>query len=253
MISYNGKKAVVTGGTTGMGRAIAEALLERGAEVLITGRNEKHLEQAQKALGPRAFVLRSDAASLADIDVLRDEVARRFGRVDAVFVNAGHAKLLAHEHVDEAEYDRHFAINTRGPFFTVQRLAPLVERGGSFVLTTSIANESGYPGMTLYAGTKAALRSFAQGFAAELLGRSIRVNALSPGFIKTETMGIEGSEQERAELLAEGDRATPMGRNGSPEEVARAALYLAFEATFTTGLELKVDGGITSITVPQHE
>jgi NAD(P)-dependent dehydrogenase (short-subunit alcohol dehydrogenase family) len=154
--------------------------------------------------------------------------------------------------VDEAEYDRHFAINTRGPFFTVQRLAPLVQQGGAFVLTTSIANETGYPGMTLYAGTKAALKSFAQGFAAELLGRGIRVNALSPGFIKTETMGIEGSEQMRAELLAEGDRATPMGRNGSPAEVARAALYLAFDATFTTGIELKVDGGITSITVPQH-
>jgi NAD(P)-dependent dehydrogenase (short-subunit alcohol dehydrogenase family) len=209
MTSYTGKKAVVTGGTTGMGRAIAEALLERGAEVLLTGRNEKNLEQARKALGPRAHVLRSDAASLADIDALRDEVARRFGRIDAVFINAGHAKLIAHDRIGEAEYDQHLAINTRGPFFTVQRLAPLVQQGGSFVLTTSIANETGYPGMTLYAGTKAA-------------------------------------------LLEEGDKATPMGRNGSPEEVARAALYLAFDATFTTGLELKVDGGITSITVPQH-
>lgn len=247
MTSYNGKKAVVTGGTTGMGRAIAEALLERGAEVLITGRNEKNLERTHSALGPRAHVLRSDAASLSDIDALRDEVAHRFGRVDAVFLNAGHAKLIAYDQVDEAEYDRHFAINARGPFFTVQRLAPLVQQGGAFVLTTSIANDAGYPGMTLYAGTKAALRSFAQGYAAELLGRGIRVNALSPGFIKTETMGIEGSERERAELLAQGDRATPMGRNGLPEEVARAALYLAFEATFTTGIELKVDGGITTV------
>jgi NAD(P)-dependent dehydrogenase (short-subunit alcohol dehydrogenase family) len=247
MTSYAGKKALVTGGTTGMGRAIAEALLERGVEVLLTGRNEQTLEQARKALGPRAHVLRSDAASLSDIDALRDEVARRFGRVDAVFINAGVAKLVPQDQIDEAEYDRHFAINARGPFFTVQRLAPLVPSGGAFVLTTSIANESGFPGMTLYAGTKAALRSFAQGFAAELLGRGIRVNALSPGFIKTETMGIEGTERERAELLAEGDKLTPMGRNGSPEEVARAALYLAFEATFTTGLELKVDGGLTTI------
>lgn len=247
MTSYSGKKAVVTGGTTGMGRAIAEALLERGAEVLLTGRNERTLEQTRKALGPRAHVLRSDAASLSDIEALRDEVARRFGRIDAVFINAGYAKLAPHEQVDEAEYDRHFAINTRGPFFTVQRLAPLVQNGGSFVLTTSVANETGFPGMTLYAGTKAALRSFAQGFAAELIGRGIRVNALSPGFIKTETMGIDGTEQERAELLVEGDKATPMHRNGSPAEVARAALYLAFDATFTTGLELKVDGGLTTI------
>lgn len=248
---YTGKRAVITGGTTGMGRAIAQALVERNAEVLVTARNEKNLEHAREALGPRAYVLRADAASLRDIDALRDEVVRRFGQVDAVFLNAGYAKLLPQDQIDEAEYDRHFAINTRGPFFTVQRLAPLVKRGGSFVLTTSLANESGYPGMTVYAGAKAALRSFAQGFAAELLGQGIRVNALSPGFIKTETMGIEGSERDRAELLAEGDKATPMGRNGTPEEVARAALYLAFEATFTTGLELKVDGGYGHISVPQ--
>jgi NAD(P)-dependent dehydrogenase (short-subunit alcohol dehydrogenase family) len=250
MTNYTGKKAVVTGGTHGMGRAIAEALLERGAEVLITGRSEASLEQARRALGPRVHVARSDAASLADIDALRDEIERRLGGIDAVFINAGYAKLTPHDQVTEAEYDRHFAINTKGPYFTLQRLAPQVQRGGAFVLTTSVANAIGFPGMSVYAATKAALRSLAQNFAAELVSRGIRVNALSPGFIRTETMGIDGSERERAELLAEGDRATPMGRNGTPREVAAAALFLAFEATFTTGIELSVDGGLLHLQLP---
>ena len=250
MTNYSGKKAVVTGGTTGMGRAIAEALLERGAEVLITGRTEANLEQARRTLGPRAHVVRSDAASLADIDALRDEIQRRLGGIDAVFINAGYAKLMPQDQVTEADYDRHFAINTKGPYFTIQRLAPLVRRGGAFVLTTSVANAIGYPGMSVYAGAKAALRSFAENFAAELTGRDIRVNALSPGFIRTETMGIDGSERERAELLAEGDRITPLGRNGAPREVAAAALFLAFEATFTTGIELTVDGGLLNLQLP---
>jgi len=250
MTSYEGKQAVVTGGTTGMGRAIAEALLERGARVLVTGRTEQNLAEARRALGPSAHVVRSEASSLADIDALRGEIESKLGTVDAVFVNAGYAKLTLHDRVSEAEYDRMFGINTKGPYFTLQRLAPLVRDGGAFVLTTSVANQVGYPGMSVYAGTKAALRSFAQSFAAELLPRRIRVNALSPGFIKTPTMGIDASEAERAALLIEGDRVTPMGRNGTPDEVASAALFLAFEATFTTGIELMVDGGMTAIEIP---
>lgn len=251
MTSYAGKKAVVTGGTSGMGRAIAEALLERGAEVLITGRSQRTLEQAQRALGPRLHVLRSDAGSLSDIDALRDAVRGELGQLDAVFINAGYAKLTAAQGVDEAEYDRQFDVNTKGPYFTLARLAPLVNAGGAFVLTTSVANEIGVPGMSVYAGTKAALRSFARSFAAELSPRQIRVNALSPGFIRTETMGIDGSEAERAALSSEGDRTTPMGRIGSAHEVARAALFLAFEASFTTGTELIVDGGLLELE-PAH-
>ena len=140
-----------------------------------------------------------------------------------------------------------------GAYFTAQRLAPLVKEGGSFVFTTSIAHVTGVPGMSVYAGSKAALRSFAQGLAAELLPRNIRVNAVSPGFIKTPTMGVDGASPEQlAAFEKEGTDTTPMGRIGRPEEVARAVLFLAFDATFTTGAELPVDGGLTQVVAPHR-
>jgi NAD(P)-dependent dehydrogenase (short-subunit alcohol dehydrogenase family) len=248
---YAGKKAVVTGGTMGMGLATVKALLDGGAEVLLTGRNEKNLEVARRELGPRAHVVRSDTASLADIDALARTVEEKLGRVDFVFINAGFARLGLFEHVTEAVYDQTFDINTKGAYFTAQRLAPLVREGGSFVFTTSVANVTGVPGMSVYSGSKAALRSFAQGLAAELLPKGIRVNAVSPGFIKTPTMGVDGASPEAlAAFEKEGNETTPMRRIGTPEEVARAALFLAFEATFTTGAELPVDGGLTQVTRP---
>jgi NAD(P)-dependent dehydrogenase (short-subunit alcohol dehydrogenase family) len=170
-----------------------------------------------------------------------------------VLVNAGYSKLEPFDRVTEASYDRQFAVNAKGAFFTVQRLGPLVRDGGAFVFTTSVANKTGNPGMSVYSGAKAALWSFAQTFAAELLPRGIRVNAVSPGFIKTPTMGVDASDEERATFEQAGNALTPMGRNGSPEEVARAALFLAFDATFTTGVELPVDGGIAQGLAPPHE
>lgn len=251
---HSGKKAVVTGGTTGMGLAIVKALLDEGAEVLLTGRNEKNLEAARRELGPRAHVVRSDTASLTDIAALSERVRGELGWIDALFINAGFSKLTPFEQVTEAEYDLTFATNTRGPYFTVQRLAPLVRDGGSLVFTTSVADEVGYPGMSAYSGSKAALRSFAQVFAAELLPRRIRVNAVSPGFIKTPTMGVHGaSAEELAAFEREGHLVTPMKRIGTAEEVARAAMFLAFDATFSTGVELQVDGGLTRISLPSHE
>ncbi|RKH67591.1 SDR family oxidoreductase [Corallococcus llansteffanensis] len=250
---YAGKKAVVTGGTQGMGLATVKALLDGGAEVLFTGRNEKTLEVARRELGPRAHAVRSDTASLTDIDALARAVEEQLGRVDLVFINAGFARLGMFEHVDEQVYDQTFDINTKGAYFTAQRLAPLVNEGGSFVFTTSVANVTGIPGMSVYSGSKAALRSFAQGLAAELLPRRIRVNAVSPGFIKTPTMGVDGaSPEELAAFEKEGNDTTPMGRIGSPEEVARAVLFLAFDATFTTGAELPVDGGLTQVATPHR-
>ena len=248
------KKAVIVGGTHGMGLAIVQALLDGGAEVVLTGRNGQNLEAARRELGPRAHVVRADTASMADIETLAAYVEEKLGRVDVLFVNAGYAKLEPFERVTEEAYDRQFAINTKGAYFTVQRLAPLVRDGGAIVFTTSAADETGTPGLSVYAGAKAAVRSFARGFAAELLTRGIRVNAVSPGFIRTPTLGVEeASEEERAAFADEGDRLTPMGRNGSPEEVARAALFLAFDATFTTGIELPVDGGIAQGLTPPHQ
>ncbi|MFP2923817.1 SDR family oxidoreductase [Pyxidicoccus sp. 3LG] len=245
---YAGKKAVVTGGTAGIGLATVKALLAEGAEVLLTGRTEQHLEAARRELGPRAHVVRSDMASLADINTLGTLVVEKLGQVDFVFINAGYSKLVPFEQATEALYDQTFGVNTKGAYFTAHRLAPLVREGGSIVFTTSVADEGGYPGMSIYSGSKAAVRSFVRVLAAELVPRHVRVNAVSPGFIRTPTLGVDGaSKEEVAAFEKEGEHLTPMKRIGSPEEVARAALFLAFEATFTTGAELPVDGGIAQL------
>lgn len=246
MNTYADKKAVVTGGTHGMGRAVVHALLDRGAEVLLTGRNPANLAAARTELtGRRAHVLPSDATNLADIAELATHAADTLGRIDLLFVNVGLARLEPFAEVTEASYDQTFAVNTKGAFFTVQRLAPLLADGGAVVLTTSIADEGGTDILTAYSGAKAAVRAFAKGMASALLPRHIRVNVVAPGFVDTPTMGIAGlSAAERAAFTAEGDVVTPMGRHGTPAEVAAAVLFLAFEATFTTGARLTVDGGI---------
>ncbi|MFI9818287.1 SDR family NAD(P)-dependent oxidoreductase [Saccharothrix variisporea] len=250
MSDYTGKKAVVTGGTHGMGRAVVDALLARGAEVVFTGNNEANVERARAelerdGLADRGHVLRSDAADLDHVDRLAKAVEDRLGTVDLLHVNVGYAALEPFHLVTPESYDRVFDVNTKGAFFTVQRLAPLLGDGGAIIFTTSVANDTGNTGLTVYAGAKAAVRAFAKGFATELLPRGIRVNAVSPGFIDTPSMGFTGfTDQDRAALVAAGDAITPMKRHGTVDEVARAVLFLAFDATFTTGTELTVDGGL---------
>jgi NAD(P)-dependent dehydrogenase (short-subunit alcohol dehydrogenase family) len=251
MGKYSSKKALVTGGTTGIGFGTARALIAEGAEVLLTGRKPETLEAVRRELGPRAHVLRSDSSSLSDIDSLGAHVERTLGALDLVLINAGYCKIEPFSEVTEVVYDQTFALNTKGVFFTVKRLAPLVRDGGAFVFTTSVADAVGYPGMSVYSGTKAAILAFARVFAAELMPRQIRVNAISPGFVKTPTMGIEGaSPAELAAFEREGDLLTPMKRIGTTEEVARAVMFLGFEATFTTGTELVLDGGLTTLVAP---
>ena len=247
MSRYAGKKAVISGGTHGMGLAVAKALLAGGAEVLITGRDGKNLEAARQELGEQAHVVSCDVSDLGDIRAVGEAVKEKLGRIDLLHVNAGYAKLEPLEVVTEETYDRTFAVNTKGAFFTTQVLAPLVADGGAIVYTTSIANVGGTAGMSVYAGAKSAVRSFAQVFAAELVGRGIRVNAVSPGFIDTPSMGVDASAQERQEFSELGDQITPMKRHGTAEEVAAAVLYLGFDATFTTGQELVADGGLTVV------
>lgn len=250
MNNFSGKKAVVIGGTIGMELAMVKALLEGGAEVLLTGRNEQNLEAARRELGSLAHVVRSDASSMADIDKLGALVKEKLDQVDVVFINVGISELAPFDQVTEASYDRQFEVNTKGAFFTVQRLAPLVRKGGSIVFTT-VTNGPATPNLSAYSGSKAALRAFAQVFAAELVSRGIRVNTVGPGFIDTPTMGVAGlSEDERAALKKLGDEITPMKRHGTADEVARAALFLAFDATFTTGVELPVDGGLAQVGAP---
>lgn len=245
MQSFAGRKAVVIGGTHGIGWATARLLLEGGAEVLATGRSAENVAALQARMGNRGHALRCDAASRADLAALAAEVARRLGRFDFLHVNLGVAELEPFDAVTEESWDRQFAVNTRGAFFTVQRLAPLLADGGAIVFTSSVADTGGAPGMIVYSASKAALVSLASGFAAELLPRGIRVNTVSPGYIATPTKGVAGLSAEAREAFArQGDRVTPMGRNGTAEEVAEAVLFLAFRATFTTGAKLAVDGGL---------
>jgi NAD(P)-dependent dehydrogenase (short-subunit alcohol dehydrogenase family) len=245
MYTFTGKKCVVIGGTHGMGRAVVDHLVAGGAQVLLTGRSETTVRQAAEQLGAAAQVVRSDVASAEDIDALGGVVAERLKALDFLHVNVGIAEVQPFEEVTEATYDRMFDVNVKGAFFTVQRLAPMIREGGSIVFTTAVTNGLGSPTMSVYSGTKAAVRAFAKVLAAEFLPRSIRVNTVAPGFIDTPTMGFaDATVDQRAALMKIGDQVTPMRRHGTTDEIARAVLFLGFDATFTTGVELPVDGGL---------
>jgi NAD(P)-dependent dehydrogenase (short-subunit alcohol dehydrogenase family) len=247
MKTYQGKKAVITGGTIGIGLATAKALLEGGAEVLLTGRNEQNLSAARRDLGTHAHVVKSDTARMADIDALRATVEQELGQIDLLFINAGISEPAPVEEVTEASYDRVFGVNAKGAFFSAQRLAPLVRAGGAIVFTT-VTNGPAYANLSVYMGSKAAVRAFAQGLAVELVAKGIRVNTVAPGFTDTPTLGVAGlSEQAQSALRNLGDQITPMKRHGTAQEIAKAVLFLAFDATFTTGAELTVDGGLAHI------
>ncbi|MGW4794552.1 glucose 1-dehydrogenase [Nonomuraea sp. NPDC004297] len=243
MGKYEGKSVVITGGSSGFGLATARLLVDEGARVLITGRTQSTLDAARDLLGDRAIAVRSDASSPADIDALADRVKAEFGTFDALFANAGVNGFAPFEATSEELFDQLMAINAKGPYFTVQRLAPLLAEGGGVVLTTSVANVLGLPMLSAYAATKAALRSMTRSLARELLPRRIRVNAVSPGPIDSgileKSMPKEAADQTKAQMAAD----NPMLRLGTPAEIAKAVVFLAFEATFTTGAELAVDGG----------
>ncbi|MEU7636454.1 SDR family oxidoreductase [Streptomyces sp. NPDC039016] len=244
---YSGKNAVITGGGSGIGLAIAELLVDGGARVVITGRSRTTLDAARERLGKNAVAVRGDVAALSDLDALADRVKGELGTVDALFVNAGIATLTPFETTTEEAYDELFAINVKGAYFTVQKLAPLLSTGAGVVLTTSVANVVGLPETSVYAAGKAALRSMARSFSRELLSREIRVNAVSPGPIDTgvleNAMTKEAAEEFKAQMVAD----NPMRRFGTPDEIAGAAAFLAFEATYTAGAELVVDGGTTQL------
>lgn len=244
---YSGKKAAITGGSSGIGFAVATLLADGGARVLITGRSETALDAARDRLGANAVAVRADVASLPDLDTLAGRARDELGTVDALFVNAGISVPTTFGSTTEQEYDELFAINVKGAFFTVQRLAPLLSTGAGVVLTTSVAGSVGIVDTSVYAAGKAALRSMARTLSRELLPRDIRVNAISPGPVDTgtleRTMTKEAAEQFKAERAA----TNPMRRFGAPEEIATAAAFLALDATYTAGIELAVDGGATQL------
>jgi NAD(P)-dependent dehydrogenase (short-subunit alcohol dehydrogenase family) len=244
MNRYEAKRAVIIGGTSGMGLETAKMLLDGGARVLVTGRSPTGLDSARKELGEGALVVSSDARSLTDLDALASLVKTEFGTFDLLFVNAGFSIPTRLESVTEAIYDEMFNLNAKGPFFAAQKLSPMINRGGSVVFTTSIANVKGMPGQAAYGAAKAALRSFARVLAAELLPQGIRVNAVTPGPIDTGILDKAFPDKEAAaQMRVHASNMVPMKRFGTSNEIAKAVLFLAFDATFTTGAELPVDGG----------
>ena len=233
---------VITGGSSGLGLAAAQLMTSEGARVLVTGRTPGTLDDARRALGDNGIAVRSDTSSLNDIDALVERVGDELGTVDALVVNAGVGSFDSFDAVTEQTFDEVFAINTKGPYFTVQRLAPLLVDGASVVLTTSIANQTGWDRLSVYSASKAAVRSLARTLSSELLPRGIRVNAISPGSIDTGKLEKEVPERA-AQLKAAFTESSPMHRWGRPDEFAPAVVFLAFDATYVAGIELIVDGG----------
>ncbi|WP_440556415.1 SDR family oxidoreductase [Streptomyces sp. SCPE 10] len=247
MTTYDDKKIVITGGGSGIGLAAARLFADGGAHVLITGRTQSTLDAALERLGGRAVAVRSDAASLKDVEALAGTVGERFGSVDALFVNAGVTASAPLDATTEEMYDTVFDINVKGAYFTVRALAPLLREGGGVVLTTSVVNVLGLDGLSVYSASKAALRSITRTLARELLPRGVRVNAVSPGPIDTGILD-RSLPADVAETMKDTYRSNnPMGRLGSSEEVAAAVAYLAFGATFSTGAEFPVDGGASQL------
>src|SRR5713226_6392818 len=215
MERYQGKKVVIIGGTSGMGLATAKLLIDGGARVLVTGLSKAGLDSAEKEIGKHAIVLASDARSLTDIDALASRVKSEFDTFDLLSVSAGFSIRAPLESMTEAVYDEMFNLNAKGPLFAVQKFAPLIDRGGSVVLTTSIANVKGMPGQAAYGAAKAALRSFARTLADELLPREIRVNAVTPGPIDTPIVGkVFTGKDEAAQIREKMIGMVPMKRWG---------------------------------------
>ena len=233
-----GKVTVITGGTTGIGLATAKLFVKEGAYVFITGRRQKQLDEAVKAIGNNVTGIQGDVAKLADLDRLYEAVKTK-GRIDVVFANAGVAEFAPMGKITEEHFDRLFAINVKGTLFTVQKALPFMNDGGSIIVNGSVASAKGTPAFGVYGATKAALRSFVRTWTSDLKDRHIRSNVVSPG--PTDTPAIDG---QPAEAIARIVSTIPMGRMGEAEEVAKAALFLASDdSSFVTGIELFVDGG----------
>ncbi|GMT98082.1 SDR family oxidoreductase [Corallococcus caeni] len=241
----DGKVAVVTGGTTGIGFATAKRFAQEGAKVFLTGRRQAEVDRAVKEIGHGAVGVRGDVSVMADLDGLYARVKEESGHLDVVFANAGGGEFAALGTITEAHFDQTFNVNVKGTLFTVQKALPLLKDGGSVILTGSTAGSDGSAAFSVYAATKAAIRSFARTWATDLKGRSIRVNTLSPGPI--DTPGLNGLAPDAAGAKQIKDYLTsliPLGRMGQPDEVAKAALFLASDdSSFVNGAELFVDGG----------
>ena len=245
----DGKIALITGGSSGIGLATAKRFVEEGAYVFITGRREAELNAAVKDIGKNIKALKGDVSHLGDLDRILSVIKQDKGRLDIVFANAGVAKFAALGEITEEFYDFHFNINVKGMLFTVQKALPMIPDGGSIILTSSIVGSKGLGMNSVYAATKAVARSFARTWTTDLKHRRIRVNAISPGLI--DTPGLDGllasapAGEGRRKMIA---TVTPLGRLGTADEIAAAAAFLASDdASYVTGTELFVDGGFAQV------
>jgi NAD(P)-dependent dehydrogenase (short-subunit alcohol dehydrogenase family) len=236
-----GKVAVITGGSAGIGLGTAKRFAAEGARVFITGRRETELSKAASEIGHGVTPIQADTSNLADIDHIYRTVKAKAGRIDVLFVNAGFYEFGQFGEVTEEHFDKTFDTNVRGLFFSVQKALPLLAPGASVILNGSIASIKGIPAFSVYNATKAAVRSFARSWILDLKGTGIRVNVLSPGH--TDTPGLSNllTDEHKAGVVAH----VPLNRLGTPDDLSRAAVFLASEdSAYVTGIELFVDGGV---------
>jgi NAD(P)-dependent dehydrogenase (short-subunit alcohol dehydrogenase family) len=245
-----GKVAVITGGNSGIGLATAQRFAAEGAQVFITGRRQSELDAAVQQIGTNVTGVQGDVANLTDLDRLYATVQQQQGRVDILFANAGIGEFVPLGQITEAHFDKTFGINVKGTLFTVQKALPLMPDGASIVINGSMTSIQGTPAFSVYAATKAALRSFARTWSVDLKDRKIRVNVVSPGTVITPgyTNALGLSNEQIAQIEAQAAAATPLGRAGTPDEIAKAVVFLASDdSSYITGIELFVDGGMAQI------
>jgi NAD(P)-dependent dehydrogenase (short-subunit alcohol dehydrogenase family) len=249
MGKLDGKVALITGGNSGIGLATAKRFVQEGAHVFITGRTQSKLDEAVKQVGSHVTGVQGDVGKLADLDRLFAQIKKDKGKLDIVFANAGIAKYATLGTIDEEHFDSIFGGNVKGLLFTVQKALPLLPDGASIILNASVVGSKGLASNSVYSATKAAVRSFARTWTTDLKARRIRVNAISPGPIDTEglreLLGSAQAGQDRAKSIG---TTIPLGRLGTPDEIAKAAVFLASDdSSFVTGVELFVDGGFAQV------
>jgi NAD(P)-dependent dehydrogenase (short-subunit alcohol dehydrogenase family) len=249
MARLRGKVAVVTGGNSGIGLATAKRFHEEGAKVAITGRDQKTLDEAVKTIGGDVLAVRADVSKVGDLERFFKTVSEKYGKIDVLFANAGIAKFAPFPDSSETMFNETFDINVKGVYFTIQKALPLLRNGASIVINSSVVNETGTAGASVYAATKAAVRSFARTLTTELVDRGIRVNVVSPGPITTPIFGRIGLPKEAVDEFArEVVTKVPMKRFGKPEEVADTVMFLATpESSYITGVDINVDGGMGQV------
>lgn len=249
MQKFKNKVALITGGTNGMGFATAQEFINEGATVIITGRSQETVDKAVNSLGSNAIGLVSNAGKLIDIFDLQEQIKMHTNKLDVLFVNAGYGKFAPIEMVDEDHFDELFNMLVKGTFFTVQQMLPIINEGGSIILNTSIVTQAGNPYMSVYSAAKSAVKSFIKTFAAECTNKKIRVNGISPGYIKTNIFNNTGLTPEEIKGTIESIIPTlPFKRFGEPIEIAKTVLFLASEdASYIHGTEIVVDSGLSNI------